>query len=90
LRLTVGSLEDNSHASALTWRTFLWSAALATRLFAQQRPHCIVSTTPSITEVLSALGLVDEVVGVSRFCDFPLTGGYLVWAICQRISSEEM
>jgi iron complex transport system substrate-binding protein len=74
LRLTFGSLEDNSHASALTRRRFLWSAALttlATRLPAQQRPRRIVSTAPSITEALFALGLGDEVVGVSRFCDFP-------------------
>ncbi len=46
-------------------------ATLATRLFAQQRPRRIVSTAPSITEALFALGLGDEVVGVSRFCDFP-------------------
>jgi iron complex transport system substrate-binding protein len=74
LRLIFGSLEHNSHASALTRRQFLWSAALATlatRLSAQQRPHRIVSTAPSITEALFALGLGDEVVGVSRFCDFP-------------------
>jgi iron complex transport system substrate-binding protein len=74
LRLTFGPPEDNSHASTLTRRRFLWSAALAmlaTRLSAQQRPHRIVSTAPSITEALFALGLGDEVVGVSRFCDFP-------------------
>lgn len=74
MRLIFGSLEHNSHASALTRRQFLWSAALATlatRLSAQQRPHRIVSTAPSITEALFALGLGDEVVGVSRFCDFP-------------------
>jgi iron complex transport system substrate-binding protein len=74
LRLIFGSLEHNSHASALTRRQFLWSAALATlatRLSAQQRPHRIVSTAPSITEALFALGLGDEVVGVSRFCNFP-------------------
>jgi iron complex transport system substrate-binding protein len=74
LRLIFGSLEHNSHASALTRRQFLWSAALAmlaTRLSAQQRAHRIISTAPSITEALFALGLGDEVVGVSRFCDFP-------------------
>lgn len=31
----------------------------------------IVSTTPSVTEILFALGLGDRVVGVSRFCDYP-------------------
>lgn len=74
MRLTFSSFELNSHASALTRRRFLWSAALATlatQLSAQQRPRRIVSTAPSITEALFALGLGDEVVGVSRFCDFP-------------------
>ena len=31
----------------------------------------IVSTSPSITETLFALGLGDRVVGVSTFCRFP-------------------
>ena len=35
---------------------------------AQQR---IVSTTPSITEILYALGLGDRVVGVTRYCRYP-------------------
>jgi iron complex transport system substrate-binding protein len=41
------------------------------RLFAQQKPRRIVSTAPSITEALFALGLGDQVVGVSRYCDYP-------------------
>ena len=31
----------------------------------------IISTTPSITEILYALGLGDRVVGVTRFCRYP-------------------
>jgi iron complex transport system substrate-binding protein len=34
-------------------------------------PQRIVSTTPSITELLYALGLGDRVVGVTRFCRYP-------------------
>jgi iron complex transport system substrate-binding protein len=34
-------------------------------------PGRIVSTSPSITETLFALGLGDRVVGVSRYCRFP-------------------
>jgi len=34
-------------------------------------PARIVSTSPSITETLFALGLGDRVVGVSRFCRYP-------------------
>jgi iron complex transport system substrate-binding protein len=35
------------------------------------RPARIVSTSPSITETLFALGLGDRVVGVSQYCRFP-------------------
>lgn len=41
------------------------------RLHAQAVPARIVSTSPSITETLFALGLGDRVVGVSRFCRYP-------------------
>ena len=34
-------------------------------------PQRIVSTAPSITELLYALGLGDRVVGVTRFCRYP-------------------
>jgi iron complex transport system substrate-binding protein len=61
-------------ATALNRRSFALGMALAAmtaRLPAQARPHRIVSTAPSITEALFALDLGGEVVGVSRFCDFP-------------------
>src|ERR1700723_654648 len=34
-------------------------------------PERIVSTSPSITEVLFALGLGPHVVGVSNYCEYP-------------------
>jgi iron complex transport system substrate-binding protein len=37
----------------------------------ERAPARIVSTSPSITETLFALGLGDRVVGVSRYCRFP-------------------
>ncbi|HEY1648245.1 MAG TPA: helical backbone metal receptor [Terracidiphilus sp.] len=40
-------------------------------LLAQTKPQRIVSTAPSITETLFALGLGDRVVGVSQFCNYP-------------------
>src|ERR1700735_3778120 len=49
-------------------RLFLWLAC-ATLLSGQ--PQRIVSTTPSITEILYALGLGDQVAGVTRFCRYP-------------------
>jgi iron complex transport system substrate-binding protein len=42
---------------------------LASGCFAQ--PRRIVSTAPSITEMLYALGLGDRVVGVTTFCHYP-------------------
>lgn len=33
----------------------------------------VVSLSPSITELLFALGLDDDIVGVTKFCDYPLT-----------------
>ncbi|MFT4112598.1 ABC transporter substrate-binding protein [Silvibacterium sp.] len=38
---------------------------------AQAKPQRIVSTSPSITETLFALGVGNEVVGVSQFCNYP-------------------
>jgi iron complex transport system substrate-binding protein len=85
LRPVAGTLE-NSHAflttadaaslhrQSLSRRIFalgLASSFATFRLFAQQKPLRIVSTAPSITEALFALGLGDQVVGVSRYCDYP-------------------
>jgi iron complex transport system substrate-binding protein len=56
-----------------TRRAALWlicGAALAATQ-AHAAPQRIVSTAPSITELLYALGLGDRVVGVTRFCRYP-------------------
>jgi iron complex transport system substrate-binding protein len=45
--------------------------ALALAAHAQTTPRRIVSTAPSITETLFALGIGDRVVGVSQFCNYP-------------------
>ena len=78
MRPNPGFLNDNSRRDRLTRRGFVVGCAAAfaatavpTRLSAQQTPKRIVSTAPSITEALFALGLGDRVVGVSRFCNFP-------------------
>jgi iron complex transport system substrate-binding protein len=85
LRLVAGTLENSRafpatadvaslHERSLSRRSFAWclASSFATfRLFAQQKPRRIVSTAPSITEALFALGLGDQVVGVSRYCDYP-------------------
>ena len=49
--------------------TILWLATAV--LLCGQPPRRIVSTAPSITELLYALGLGDRVVGVDRFSRYP-------------------
>ena len=49
----------------------IWCAALLSAHPRAAVPARIVSTSPSITETLFALGLGDRVVGVSAFCRFP-------------------
>lgn len=86
LRPIAGPFNDNPRLSSFldsgeTPRTSILSRRsfasgllylISTRtLSAQQGPHRIVSTAPSITEVLFALGLGNHVVGVSQYCDFP-------------------
>ena len=50
-------------------KRFAILVALITQLYAA--PQRIVSTAPSITEILYALGLGARVVGVTRFCRYP-------------------
>src|SRR5258706_11345330 len=69
---------DVAHASARSGelqfavsraRRLALALILAATLSAQ--PQRIVSTTPSITELLYALGIGDRVAGVTRFCRYP-------------------
>ena len=53
------------------WRWTLLVVALWTSVLGAQAPVRIVSTSPSITETLFALGLGDRVVAVSRYCRYP-------------------
>src|SRR5436190_10960373 len=48
---------------------YLYTLALAAALYGA--PQRIVSTGPSITEILFALGLGSRVVGVTQYCNFP-------------------
>ncbi len=48
-----------------------WIAGLALALCAQAQPARIVSTFPSVTETLFALGAGNRVVGVSTYCRYP-------------------
>ncbi len=56
-----------SHVARRRFISFL----LAAPLILAAPPQRIVSTAPSITEMLYALGLGDRVVGVTRYCRYP-------------------
>jgi iron complex transport system substrate-binding protein len=56
--------------AALVWLA-IGTAAVAAFAGRPAVPSRIVSTSPSITETLFALGLGDRVVGVSAYCRFP-------------------
>jgi iron complex transport system substrate-binding protein len=71
LALVAGTPREAEPLTRRAFVTSMISLALTTRLSAQSKPARIVSTAPSITEALFALGLGNQVVGVSRFCDFP-------------------
>jgi iron complex transport system substrate-binding protein len=42
------------------------------RLYLAKPPARIVSLAPSITEILFSIGLDEQIVGVTEFCDYPL------------------
>mgnify|MGYP000633942891 CR=1 FL=1 len=49
----------------------LWAALLCAAQAPTAPPKRVISTAPSITETLFALGLGDRVVGVTTFCRYP-------------------
>ena len=50
-------------------RTFVDDAGR--KLYFAKRPQRVVSLAPSITEMLFALGLDEQIVGVTNFCNYP-------------------
>ena len=44
---------------------------LGRKIFLAKAPTRVISLAPSITEILYAIGLNDEIVGVTEFCDYP-------------------
>lgn len=52
-------------------KTAIGCAFVACSTWAAEPPRRIVSTAPSITEMLYALGLGDRVVGVTTYCHYP-------------------
>jgi iron complex transport system substrate-binding protein len=64
-----GILTGMPFMANITPRTFVDD--LGRKVFLAQAPTRVVSLAPSITEILYAIGLNDEIVGVSEFCDYP-------------------
>lgn len=64
-----GILTGMPFMANLAPRTFLDD--MGRKLFLAKHPTRIISLAPSITEILFALGLDDEIVGVTEFCDYP-------------------
>lgn len=48
-----------------------WIDAVERRVELPDAPQRIVSLVPSVTEILFALGLEEQIVGVTSFCNFP-------------------
>ena len=57
--------------NALRVRALVWAVAGASLAAASTLPTRIVSTAPSITEMLYELELGDRVVGVTTYCHYP-------------------
>jgi iron complex transport system substrate-binding protein len=64
-----GILTGMPFMANITPRTFVDD--LGRKVFLAKAPTRVVSLAPSITEILYAIGLNDEIVGVSEFCDYP-------------------
>jgi iron complex transport system substrate-binding protein len=64
-----GILTGMPFMANVTPRTFVDDAGR--KLYVAKVPQRVVSLAPSITEMLFALGLDEQVVGVTEFCDFP-------------------
>jgi len=45
--------------------------SLGREILIEQAPKKIISVSPAITEILFALGLEEEIIGVSNYCDYP-------------------
>ncbi len=62
---------NSSAAAANTTYPLSITDDLGNNVTIDAKPVRIVSTSPAVTEILFALGLDDEIVGVSSSCDYP-------------------
>ena len=64
-----GILTGMPFMAHITPRTFVDD--LGRKTFLAKAPTRVISLAPSITEILYAIGLDNEIVGVTEFCDYP-------------------
>lgn len=64
-----GILTGMPFMANITPRTFVDD--LGRKLYVAKAPTRIVSLAPSVTEILFAIGLQEQIVGVTEFCDYP-------------------
>jgi iron complex transport system substrate-binding protein len=64
-----GILTGMPFMANITPRTFVDD--LGRKIFLAKSPTRVISLAPSITEILYAIGLDNEIVGVTEFCDYP-------------------
>jgi iron complex transport system substrate-binding protein len=64
-----GILTGMPFMANITPRTFVDD--LGRKLYLAKAPTRIVSLAPSVTEILFAIGLQEQIVGVTEFCDYP-------------------
>ena len=65
-----GILTGMPFMANITPRTFVDD--LGRKLYLAKAPTRIISLAPSVTEILFAIGLQDQIVGVTEFCDYPI------------------
>ncbi|MBD0305704.1 MAG: cobalamin-binding protein [Nitrospiraceae bacterium] len=64
-----GILTGMPFMANLAPRTFVDD--IGRKIYLAKAPTRIISTAPSVTEMLFAIGLNQEIVGVTQFCDYP-------------------
>lgn len=69
--LSLGCVSDKPGDEAEAEKGEIITDSLGREIKIEKYPEKIISIAPAITEILFALGLNEEIIGVSDYCDFP-------------------